>query len=430
MGDARYYTYTQFYNVLFFMTYIMMLTGIIISVYYRNKNTRRINYIIGIFVISFVMILSRFIEEVTYIREVGAYMRILSCIGIVFILGCIINIFMVNRGKWQERIGMVYSGMPLLYIVVSGKSIILLEYFFVEVIYANLYIYYLIFGCALLAVVFVTTKTKMDSIGEIVFSIVVTLPIFIYVIERVFERTVEVHYYVSFISTIIIYIIVLNDRSLQVISKIFDNIEKHLEEVIIVTNDNGVIVQSNIDEEKFQQLFGITKKIDRLKPYKIFAHKLIKSVIKDELYEVKVMIKEEVRTFTIKIHELRNTKKRLGFLLIIKEITEISNMLLELTNSNITLANINKELTDYSEVIYSYETEKGINDMMSEINEHLGHQIIELSLVTQKACNEVKLNSELSEQAIDDVMILAKKNLQEVRNTVTKYKSVSEEEIK
>ncbi len=265
-------------------------------------------------------------------------------------------------------------------------------------------------------------RPKNGKLPQIVMFTALILPLVYNTMIILMKGSSSGYVFGFFLSVTLVYYVMLNRLPSQIMTRNLDKIEKWLNEGIIITNESGNITFTNLLEHSWGEILEIPKKLNVEKPSEIFKN--VESAMQEADGVAVTVSGLEPKTFFVTKTQLFIKKRRMGYLFVIKETTEMTQLLLELKNKNLEHEKKNQALKDYARVAYKYETEKEINLLTNEMNDNIGHQMIELSMVCQKACLEVEQNSKDAPEAIQATVKLSQKVLNSVRKAVSAYRSL------
>ena len=422
MGDNRYYTYIQFYNVLFFLLQISVLILVITSLYYRNKKNKKINSML--IILSFVLTIScmNFLESVIYRADIGLIFKETESICIIAIISLLLFFSTTNK-LISHIIPTIYFVAFIILIIYYGIEIIIPYYTLSRINYSVTYGFFQLLGIIVCLIFFTIKKVNMFvktgrlNIPEIILFISLLLPLGYNSIYNMITYEESQYSYMLFITVIIVYYIMLYKMPTHIMTKSLDEVEKWLDEVIIVTK-----IKNNFHK----YIFIYEDKINIFNPTSIFKYKKIRSSKEKDDIIVEISDKEK-RSFYITKTELQKGKKVIGFLFVIKETTVISGMLEELRINNKEYAEKNQSLKDYANIAFKFEMEKEINYLTNEMNDKIGHQMVELLMLAQKAYYEVESRNKTALITMQNTALHAQKILKSVREAVSTYRNFYKE---
>ena len=117
---------------------------------------------------------------------------------------------------------------------------------------------------------------------------------------------------------------------------------------------------------------------------------------------------------------MESGQKNIGFIITITNITDLIKLLVNLENKKEESIIANEKLKKYSDVVYHVEKEKRINILLEEV---LSLRDIQMQRLSQMIFDtKEKSNEKNFEGSVDVAINLANEILEEVRDTVSKYR--------
>lgn len=420
MGDGRYYTYPQFLKILFFMLLLAALVLVITNLFYRNKQKKKGNRLILILSLIAGITLVHFLEAVVYSTQVGLILKWIEVFFLVGILTIIILCFSSGQRRWNV-IAALYFSLFLFTLLYPGGSHIISSYSLTGTEYGNVFGILQLTGILLCIAAIGLARPEKRKLPQNYLFTALILPLVYNTIFILVKGTSSGYVFGFYITVTLVYFVMLYKMPNQIMTKNLDKIEKWLNEGLIITDESGNITFTNLAVHPLAEIIGSQEKLNVENPSEIFKS-IVKVTLEEDGYAITVS-DFETRTFFMTKTELFVKKRLMGYLFVIKETTEITGLLSELENKNLEYTKKNQALTDYAKVAYKYETEKEINLLTNEMNDNIGHQIVELSMVCQKAYLEVEQNSKDVPEAIEATVKLSQKVLNSVRKAVSTYRS-------
>lgn len=421
MGDGRYYTTEQFYEILFLMLLLTALVIVITNLFYRNRQKSKGNRIILILSLISGITLVHFLEAVVYSPQAGLFFKWIEVFCLFGILSMMIFCFSSGHRSW-DILATLYFCTFLFSFIYPGGSHLISEYSLNGIQYGRFFGILQLAGMILCITAIGFARPKNGKLPQIVMFTALILPLVYNTMIILMKGSSSGYVFGFFLSVTLVYYVMLNRLPSQIMPRNLDKIEKWLNEGIIITNESGNITFTNLLEHSWGEILEIPKKLNVEKPSEIFKN--VESAMQEADGVAVTVSGLEPKTFFVTKTQLFIKKRRMGYLFVIKETTEMTQLLLELKNKNLEHEKKNQALKDYARVAYKYETEKEINLLTNEMNDNIGHQMIELSMVCQKACLEVEQNSKDAPEAIQATVKLSQKVLNSVRKAVSAYRSL------
>lgn len=347
MGDSRYYTPEQFFN-------IMLLTILII-----------------IMVVGFMLCLYKVDRFKHWIR----------------VMGCLLGLSIV--GSYIAEIAYSLNSIALFGFI--SKMTILLYILVCAVFYVS----YLI-------------SVKEDIQIKIAIILLFIVPTIIYINYPEYKNTTYILHVFNFI--------VLSNRftKYRVSASVFSDVKKQMLDFVFIIGINGDVIFKS-DKVSNSAFFANVGKINIYNIDEIFNDRVItrnafgKKLIKLDGEEISYL---QYHKKAILDHE-----DIVGYILTFTDITEFISMLDELSSKQEESSDINNELNLYKEKVYGIEREKEINSLLDEIAKTQQKAMLEL----KSKIEESKIGDKDFLIKIEELILIAKSDLKNVRDAVTAY---------
>ncbi len=439
MGDGRYYTITQFMNMTCLLPLIFISVICCIYSYYRNqKNSINIHITALFFQLGLISLL-RFVEEVLpniyYAEKLRSAQNFFFVVIILQIALLLLNSTKIkSNNKIHKNSFAIIIGTVLLPLIALLIGVSFIEnYRFHQVSYAIEYSYILLvlllFGIAIMVYTFMRTRNRKKKEVLLIVAFFYLSPIFSYYLANILRiNNIDfVEFGLTFSMILVINIMNLNASNQNVVPIIFDKIVERIEHKIVIFNKDGELIYENKPKHNTIALNNKSKyqsnQIDDL-----FMGEVTEVVDTSLHKKIKIKNKEGKDHYYQVIEKKISRKgKRMGMILTAIDITDLEEMiyLLDIKKSELEL--INKNLIDYSDVVYYLEKEKSINNLLEEITQGqtLATQNILESFesIDESESNDTLLNS------VEETMRLCNKELSRVRHAVTTYQKIYGEKI-
>ncbi len=416
MGDGRYYSFFQFFDVLFIMILAIFSLFSIVRIYYRRYDYAQNLHIL--FPLSAIMLftLLRVVEYVYPDLAVCYNLRNFSLFLLLIIL------VTVNISNFKLSKKTLILGSLALILFLLGLNIYITEYSFHNILYS--FSYKLIYMLVLLVSIFNSVKHFDFENEKMMFLPIVLLylaPSLFYLMSIIFDRT-----YIDYVEIVLmgLFILYINIRfmkhdesSYSVLA--FDKIGNMGLNYILVLDEYNRVIYTN-QAIKNATFFKKTLKVNMTDFADLFKGDTIKKYnYKDKEY-IEVSLDKGEIYFEFKVTELNENSQVIGHIITFTDITELLNLLINLEDKKLQSEKVNEKLKNYSEVVYHLEKEKEVNKLLEEIVTSRDKQLTYLSQMVLDA--NLKIEDPLFEKYIDVAINKSNDILEEVRETVSKYR--------
>jgi len=194
---------------------------------------------------------------------------------------------------------------------------------------------------------------------------------------------------------------------------VFRNIRYMLDDYIYITDKDGNVIYRNkkvrnadflvtcdkVSIDSLENLFN--EKIDIRQAYN---KSFIKYFGKNEMY------------FNLSKSILREHDEVVGFIITFMDITELIQMLDQLGEKQDQAVVLNKQLSEYKEIVYEFEKERETIKILDEISEKQEKSMLKLKNMVNGLASTQSFTND-----IDDILRQAKDDLKDVRAAVSTY---------
>ena len=255
---------------------------------------------------------------------------------------------------------------------------------------------------------------KNFIIGEInsgLFLIFLTLffmPTTIYIFNEGIRNLVYVFFVAHFLT--------LSNRFVKyrVSSSIFHDVKKLILDYVFIVGINGDVIFKS-DKVSISNIFKDISKIDINDIENIFLEDAItRNAFGKQFINVSGT---KVLYFQYNKKEIFHKEILAGYILTFVDITELISMLDELSLQQEKMSKMNVELSRYKEIVYDIEKEKEINSLLSQITENQQRKM----LLLKNKIEKLNVNDENFIDKIENLIMKAKSDLNDVRQAVTVY---------
>ena len=421
MGDGRYYTFYQFFDVLFSMFLAGYSIFSLINCYYK-KNTEfniKFSYLTFLFITLFSCL--RVTEVVIPNLELSILLRNSQTAIILFLL----NILAVNLYKEAKKIKKIFIVcFSILLVLSSFLKIFTKDYIFHLLIYSLIYkiilsISVLFLFIKILKIIknyrFKYNKKQIYYLYWITFIIILGVYCSAVISQNSFVDYIEI--ILMLFMTNIINLIFSNNNESSYSILAFDNIGDMGFSYIFVIDLNGKIIYKN-NAAKTSKFFKMEEVISVKDISSIFNGEKTKKLKHHDKEYLMTKIDNTRYYFNYKIRALYKSNTELGSIVSFTDISELIKMLNILEDKKRQSKEINKKLNKYSKVVYSIEKEKEINKLLEKIVFSREEQMEELAKIINNAKD--KIDDKLFEEYIDKAIYKSNQILEDVRETVSK----------
>lgn len=442
MGDGRYYTISQFSNIVFLTLLIIFVTVSVMLGLYKSASNKASKNILYIHICLGLVIVTRFTEEIVVMEQFASVIRYLS--SLLFISANVLLIRFLVKYVVGPLLDFKNSTVLILKIIVgillglflgciySDTSLIIKTYSFENIEFGIGYVLVL-FMCALILICINTlillkyeakTKQNTPKFENVPFSITIFLlwiiPLLIYTsfIALNFVQTQIVELITYLLFAINLNLVAYYFMPYKVSSSIIQNVKDLMLDYVFIIDSSGKIMYRNHDVED-STIFKKTTFINLQKIESIFS----KEVIKRETYNKQFFKYSDEKTLYFSYSEKMILNKGIiaGHIITFVDITSLIEMLDQLKLKQQETEHMHNELSRYSKIVYNVEKEKEVNTLLTEIaqNQQKSMQSLKRALASlQKNSSEDCFMID-----VEQVIIDAKRDLVEVRQAVSAYMS-------
>ncbi len=200
----------------------------------------------------------------------------------------------------------------------------------------------------------------------------------------------------------------------RISAAIFSRLKKLILDYVFIVSLNGDVIFKN-QNIVTSELFKKVKWIDIENIEELFSEDvIIRNAFSKQFIKVK---KENTKYLQLHKKELLNKGVLAGYILTFVDITELVDILDELSEKQRQIAVINEELNKYKEIVYDIEKEKEINVLLDKIAENQHSSMLKLK--SKIECLDI--TDEGFESEVQKLTEKAKADLKSVRNAVNEY---------
>lgn len=363
MGDGRYYTNEQFFTIIFLTLLIIFQVVTWMMYYFKSEKNKpsilMMSFYIGIILSALVGFYSELVVGIEVAKLSGQLS--IGLIALVVLLQVLFILYKNLNGHTN-----------------TNKIIDLLHLLFLLLVLA--FQFYSI-----------TTYQFRGPISQKVLQGGVLIMITLYYIIRLHHQT-----------------------PYRVGDSIFKEVKNQMPDYVWIVDEVGNVIYKNLGVVN-DQVFTGNALINIEVPETMFS----RSVEKKSDYERSLYYEPHTtRYFTYMIKHLLNKGHRVGSVITIKEVTQTIKQLNKLKAEQESASHLNQKLQAHKGVVYEMEKEKEINELLALILKNQQEGMLNLKKQIEKLLDH---KGEISDNHMDVVLDLAKRDLTSVRNTVNMY---------
>jgi len=422
MGDGRYYTYYQFFDVFLVLISIILAIGNLIYFQYRKSKDTKLAHINIPLILIIVFCIIGMIETVIPNLYYAYMLRNIEC-GLLLL---VIIMFSLDKETINSNKKIIVGLLISIILILFFNGIFVKSYDFHKVVYT--YLYRMLLVSCLIIWVFLSVKNlfikKISYNNKQIISIklfTVLIPILIYLViltkNSNFLEYFEMIMIICFTIYIYLSIKLNNESSLTMLA--FDKIREVSTNYIFVTDETYKLIYKNKAATK-SGFFNEALNINASDFSTMFKGNSVKRTTDLGKEYIRLEINDDTKYFAYKKKPLESGQKNIGFIITITNITDLIKLLVNLENKKEESIIANEKLKKYSDVVYHVEKEKRINILLEEI---LSLRDIQMQRLSQMIFDtKEKSNEKNFEGSVDVAINLANEILEEVRDTVSKYR--------
>ncbi len=233
--------------------------------------------------------------------------------------------------------------------------------------------------------------------------------------------------------------------SLRMRYKLFNDIPFELEAVFENVHYGIVVISDTLEILSFNQAFfkqfidindlnyfpDLLERFKQLSNNKLSVDNILTSMNEVEQNQITGELKMELSSrsvdFTYTINSIydsqENRYKKIATMVTFRDITQIKSLQYDIENKNFQLIEANNKLQEHMENLKELTVEKERDALMTEINDTFGHSMTEILALLEVCALLMEQEQEVRvEKAITDTIERARKALEEMRQSVSKYK--------
>jgi len=436
MGDGRYYTYQQFFQIL----YLTMLSGglvyTIVYIQIKSREKERIRYIVvSSSFLLFTIVLS-FIKEVTYGLYPAEILTYLSMFGII--------------GAMVTQI-IYYNKRAVHTLIVSSLALVLTRFHFIDefaftkTTYSNGYQLLIAFYTLVILVYILVDIRKRDTnmkqsvkrnglkryewLESLTIGGGILITVTSYCFFVLIDYTFPVYEIYLFICIFGFNLTFQNFMPHERIPAGYHSLIENMMDTIIIVNKKKKILF--INNTKLSHIIKKNVAIDFENIDILFNLENTSMIrISPEVEQINGYYNGELVSSKISYKSIEKKGKHVGFVIVIEDCSHLEVMIEELRAKKKNLTDLEKELSMYNRTSQALKAEKEQNRLLIEVQNELGHHLAELSkyigntidFAEHEALESAENYEELIARIVQGIS-MARRNLSKIRETVKTYRS-------
>lgn len=427
MGDGRYYSWLQFYNILILTFSLMFVVIGLTFFYHKSRRPASKNIVIYPGILMCLCLIFAFLDEVVYQLSISRFFKT-AFISIVFILVYLRLWYLtgIYCNYLFKTIIRVFTGIILAAIILNPLHKLFFIVYDFNRIEHSVYLKSSIgINLALLLTLSILDIYYKSNYYDIKSSILLNISIFLqaasfflFFFSPIFIYF-KIYIYTLPLTISIISLTVLKYSPRYYLPNSYRDAVENLNELILICNRNGNIVYSNksffITPLDFSKTFSIESLDSIFTGLSSNTHEETVDFLEYRLYDNK----KEYIVYVYK-HKLSENNGE-GCVYRIVDRTSFYEDLKDLREKNEYLNSVNKELLDYSQEVERLDSEKERNRLLFDVQNILGHRISELIKMLESLEN-VDTKSPYYLDTIVSTIKNARECLATIRKTVNEFK--------
>ncbi len=449
MGDGRYYTYYQFFNIVLVTFLTIFVVASLAYSYYRLSNQKNRFFTNMVFLLIVIFAVLHTIEAIIPNIEIARILRntkslviiaLMSYYAIQAIMTCRL-LSLKNKIESSSQLQKLFiSGFTVMSFILIMSGAFTEAYKFHQVTYSLLYkaiVLMLLITYIFFIVKIVRFKSHSCGIGPnksnsdlilMLLKLFFLSPYLIYIM-MLFKNS----HHIDFMEILIIFACSLllnldlytNDEA-GITMHAFDKMGDMSLDSIFVTDMSGRILYKN-KSSKNSNFFKQTDIMENNQIQSLFSDEIV--IKSNHMGREYLVLKhdDEKHYFAFKSVVLKEHFKSIGYIITITEITELINLLHALEEKQEVSKSVNQKLKKHALVVYRLEKEKEINSLLEEIITSRETQMNILSQLIKRTKNNMDLPS--FESDIEESIEKSNAILEDVRKTVSNYRAYYGEDL-
>lgn len=436
MGDGRYYTYRQFFQIL----YLTILSGgLVFTIFYiqmKSREKERIRYIVVSSCFLLLTVILSFIKEVTYELYPAEILTYISLFGVIG--ATVTQIVYYNKRLVHTCI------IAFLLLLATGFHFID-DFTYIETSYSIEYqllmvVYILVLLVYILKDIRISHKNLRESMKskglkryEWLESLTIGGGILLvstsYCLFILLNITFPLHELSLVVCIIGFNLTFLHFMPHERIPIGYHSLIENMMDTIIIVNEKNQILFMN--DTEFSHIINEFKTVDFHNLSTIFDLEDISTIHLSPLVEqINGMYEGQVISCKTTYKRIENKGEHVGYVVVVEDCSDLENMIVDLRAKKQSLTELRSELSKYNQTSQALRAEKERNRLLIEVQNELGHHLAELTKYigntidyTGRVSFEDDEECEYLEDSITQGIAMARMNLSNIRATVKTYRS-------
>lgn len=436
MGDGRYYTYRQFFQILYLTILAGGLVYTIVYIQIKSREKERIRYIVISSCFLLFTILLSFIKEVTYELYPAEVISYLSLYGII---GATLTqiVYYNQKSKATIIIGLIA--------LVVTRFHFIDDFTFITTTY-SLEFQLLIAGFVILLLIYIVQDIhksriamnkaqKVNGIERYVWleSLTIGGGILITTTSYCFHIlsgiTAPIHELCLLACVIGFNITFQYFMPHERIPAGYHNLIENMMDTIIIVNEKNHILF--INDTELKPMIKEDDVVDFNRLGRLFRIENATTIhLSPTVEQINGSYDGLVVSCKVSYNSIINNKEHLGYVIVIEDCSSLEVMIDELKAKKKDLTKLEIELSGYNQTPQVLRAEKERHRLLIEVQNELGHHLAELTKyigsTIDYASHESFDEEEQCEILVDSIVqgiTMARKNLSQIRDTVKTYRS-------
>ncbi|MBN2794232.1 MAG: hypothetical protein JXR88_02415 [Clostridia bacterium] len=411
MGDGRYYTYEQFYMIVWLTFLTIMSVYSLINHFYKSKQHPKGKVLFIFYGCLLTLVGLKTMGQLTPTLDTAYFIHILSIFLTSVLWVCLI--LLLNQNKKNDVL--IYSfGLFNLWVLVKPQILISkfnFLYYEYSVFYFMWVILYLVIASYFLMKLYRSNRLihQLYNNQTLVLTTATTLllPYILYIVLACLHLN-----WIPIMEVLLLFLFVLNVNFLShfpgqnsITSLAFGNLSDVLTEGIFVVDIYGKVLIRN--KTASQDLFTDQNKIDLMDLKSLFKEIPKTEILTNDVHEFQI----NDQFYQLQLKKLESK----GYLISIINVTKIHHAITQLKTNHLEEERINAMLQNESKISYDLSRETLIKEYMDEIMNTQGELIYQL-------LEEIDL-LESNDISFDMVIKKSKEILDDVRQSVSLFRN-------
>lgn len=436
MGDGRYYTYRQFFQIL----YLTILSGgLVFTIFYiqiKSREKERIRYIVISSCFLLVTILLAFIKEVTYELYPAEILTYISLFGVI---GAIVTQIIYYNKRF------LYTSLVAFLMMASSRFRFIDNFTFTQTSYSIEYqllisTYVLVLLIYILMDIRKTHKHMRQAVKKrgleryawlesLTIGCGILVSVTSYCLFILLAYSLPIHEICLFACILGFNLTFQNFMPNERIPSRYHSLIENMMDTIIIINEKKQILF--INETELRKKINVDSLVDFNDLSKLFNLNQVSTIhLSPEVEQINGLFKGQVISCKASYKSIKNKGSHVGYVVVIEDCSDLEVMIEELRDRKKNLSELENELSRYSRTSQELRVEKERNRLLVEVQNELGHHLAELTKYIGNTIDYVNHdaldNEENCDYLVDNIVqgiSMARANLLKIRETVKIYRS-------